>query len=94
MGDLLIRNIPEELRDALKARANAHKRSLSDEACILLDAAITSKNGDVANPTPNAAEVFRELRSAMGNSPDNDAEWLKILDDARKAPDRLVADFE
>ncbi len=94
MGDLLIRNIPEELRDALKSRASAHKRSLSDEACILLNTAIAARENDAGQPTPNAAEAFRELSIAMGNSDDDDAAWAKILDDARKAPDRLVADFE
>jgi plasmid stability protein len=94
VGDLLIRNVPEELRDALKARASAHKRSLSDEARILLNAAIVGGEHNVVPPVSNAAEAFREFGDAMGQSADEEAEWLKILEDARKAPDRLVADFE
>jgi plasmid stability protein len=94
VGDLLIRNVPEELRDALKARASAHKRSLSDEARVLLNAAIVAGEHNAMRPSPNAAEAFREFGIEMGQSADEEAEWLKILEDARKAPDRLVADFE
>ena len=40
MGDILVRNVPDDLRETLKSLASAHRRSLSEEVRSLLDKAV------------------------------------------------------
>ena len=45
MPGVLIRDVPEELHEKLKARAEAHHRSLGREALALLERALTAPAG-------------------------------------------------
>jgi len=45
MPGVLIRDVPEELHEKLKARAEAHRRSLGREALVLLEKALTVPAG-------------------------------------------------
>jgi antitoxin FitA len=43
MSDILIRDIPDDLRRRLEERAFAHRRSLSDEAEALVEKALAAE---------------------------------------------------
>ena len=73
MAGLLIKELPKELHRKLKARAAAHRRSLSSEAIVILETALHDRSGP-----PTLAEIDR-LR-VRGQKPLTQS----ILDRARK----------
>jgi plasmid stability protein len=54
MLGLLIKNLPMDLLRKLEARASANRRSLSDEAISILDAALHGRSG-----SPTLEEIDR-----------------------------------
>ncbi len=66
MPGLLIKDLPPKVHARLKARARAHRRSLSSEALILLEAALTERAG------PPTLEEIDRLR-IRGQAPLTDA---------------------
>ncbi len=93
MGDLLVRNIPDELRAELKTLARAHRRSLSEEVQSLLNKAISSEVSESTKPFVSAADAFAEIRAQLNMTEEEHREWQEIVDNARKSPDRPVPDF-
>ena len=47
MADLLIRDIDPELKRRIEERANAHRRSLSEEAKLLIRRGLTGQEGEL-----------------------------------------------
>jgi plasmid stability protein len=45
MPGVLIRDVPDELHEKLKVRAEAHRRSLGREALVLLEQALSTPAG-------------------------------------------------
>jgi plasmid stability protein len=94
MGDLLVRNIPEELRETLKMLANANHRSLSEEVGALLKKAIQDNASEDAKPFVSAADAFADWRARLDISDEEHRQWQEIVDNARKSLERPVPDFE
>ena len=94
MGDLLIRNIPDDLRRGLANTAKQADQSLSDAATNAIRLGLIVMKDASVRPK---VSLFDAIRSAIGdNLPTEVASRLfqEILDDARKAPDREVPNFE
>lgn len=94
MGDLLVRNIPEDLRDALKTRASMHNRSVSDEAKSLLEKALQRVEPEDEKKFVSLWDAFQETRREFSLTEDEHQEFARILEEARKAPDREVPESE
>lgn len=79
MTDLLIRKIDPKLKAALKERARAHGRSLSDEAKAMLDGALRrpeppKKMGtwmaSLVRPEDRGDDLVFEIPGDIGDPPD------------------------
>lgn len=88
MGDLLIRNIPDDLRSALKARASAVGRSQSEEAKAMIESVIKAEVQAKEKAFVSAWDAFAEFRKEYGMNDDEHAEFMKIIEEGRKVPDR------
>lgn len=91
MGDLLIRNIPDDLRIALKAQASG--RSLSEAAKELLQVGLRSADKE----SPKELNLWEAMQNFLGDDGATEAEdevYKEILQEARHAGDREVPDFE
>lgn len=83
MPILQIRNLPQELFDELKASAAASRRSLNQEAIVLLEMGLRK-----VTPDPRGAKdrLLRQLLS-MGDTPcitgDDAVEWIRKDRDSR-----------
>ncbi len=44
MTDILIRNVPEDIKNQLKKRANSHHRSVTKEIYAILEESLLGKN--------------------------------------------------
>ena len=75
MTDVLIRNVPPEVLDALKTRARQHRRSLQQELVAVLEAAARQ----VSPPgSPEAiAAAIRERLAGSGRVFGDSAELLR-----------------
>lgn len=61
MATMTLKNVPEDLYEELKLRAERHRRSMNSEAIVCLERALRSENVD-----PEALlEGARELRSRI-----------------------------
>lgn len=69
MATVVVRNLSEHARDALKARAAAHNRSMEAEARLILTQSVEPTYDPVADWLETAARV----RDLGGIEPD---EWL------------------
>ncbi len=94
MGDLLIRNVSEDVRALLKARALKHGRSQSDEAKAMLESAVKEVEATSEKPFVSVWDAMAEIREKFRFTEEEHKEWEEILEKARKAPDRQVPDFE
>lgn len=90
MGDILVRNVPDELRETLKSLASAHRRSLSEEVRSLLDKAVLGENPERTKPFVSVADAFADIRAGLEITVDEHREWQQIVDNARNSPDRPV----
>ena len=94
MGDLLIRNIPDDLRRGLANTAKQADQSLSDAATNAIRLGLIVMKDASGRPK---VSLFDAIRSAIGDNLPTEEEsriFQEILDDARKAPDREVPNFE
>lgn len=73
MPGLLIKDLPEELHERLRARAGAHHRSMSREVVAILEEVLADRAG------PPALEVLDRLRVRGARPLTQD-----LLDDARR----------
>jgi plasmid stability protein len=70
MATLTVRNIDDEAYERLKARAKAHRRSVTQEAAIIIERALE----ETSNPTAawNQTDRVRErIRNRYGSFPDS-----------------------
>jgi plasmid stability protein len=71
MATLVVRNIPDDLMNRLKARAMAHRRSMTQEAILSLEAAL---DADATPATrPSVEETLDWLRREVWTLPVLDA---------------------
>lgn len=95
MGDLLIRNIPETIKESLADRARQGGRSLSDEVTLRLVRSL-AEDGQAPAETRNAYEMLRSVfedNDALMSDEDH-AEFMQAVEDMRKDMGRPVPDFE
>ncbi|MEJ2387694.1 MAG: Arc family DNA-binding protein [Chromatiaceae bacterium] len=62
MASVLIKNLPDELHQQLKLRAQRHHRSLNKELIALIEAAVTKEG--IESGQAQDAEVQRQLTAA------------------------------
>ena len=62
MPDVLVRNVPQPVLDALKHRAEQHRRSLQQELVTILEAAAQEASRETA------AQVAAALRARLAQS--------------------------
>ncbi len=62
MADLLVRNVPESIAEALKRRAAQHRRSLQQELLSILEA--SARESRARSP----AEIAADIRSRLARS--------------------------
>jgi plasmid stability protein len=67
MAQLLVRNVPDEIADALRRRANANKRSVEAEHRIVLEEVLKAGNQDFWT---RAAEIRTQMGKLTGDSAD------------------------
>lgn len=65
MAQVLIRDIPSEVIDALKARAQQHRRSLQREMKLILDEAAKSSSGKNLSTFLRNAKALRRKTSGV-----------------------------
>ena len=94
MGDLLIRNIPDDLRRGLAKVADADGLSLSEAAKLAIAAGLRNALPEAGAKPRNALEAIRD---ALGDNLATDAEHeelMRIIEAGRRHPDRPPPDFE
>jgi len=78
MGDLLIRNVPEDLKRELADAARKAGHSLSDEAKQRLKTATPKASA----PAQTGGDLVRSIQTALADIPDEDREaFAKIMDE-------------
>lgn len=94
MGDLLIRNIPDELRRGLAEIADSDGLSLSDAAKLAIEAGLRNTvPGSRAKPR-NALEAIRDALGDNLATDEEHEEFMRIIEEGRRHPDRPPPDFE
>jgi antitoxin FitA len=94
MGDLLIRNIPDELRRGLAQAADVSGLSFSDMAKRVMTTGLRAIEPETAVKPRNAWE---STRNALGDgllTEDEHEEFMRIIEDGRRHPDRPPPEFE
>ena len=61
MTSVTLRNVPIEVREALKAKADQHRRSLNQEAIVLL----TEMPGSRSEPYPDIMQRIERFRRSL-----------------------------
>lgn len=79
MSDMLIRNMPDDLKRGIAMRAKRYGRSLSEEATRLLASAIKSEE-----PRKNAAEMMMAAFGPGDAAADGFAEIMAEIEAERK----------
>lgn len=80
MTILHVRNVPEQLYERLKARAETQRRSLSAEVIALLESAIEEAARDPAV----TLQAIRERRARYAISPDAPDSTLLLREDRER----------
>ncbi|HOT92756.1 MAG TPA: Arc family DNA-binding protein [Anaerolineae bacterium] len=80
MSILHVRNIPEQLYERIKARAETQRRSLSAEVIALLESAIEEAERDPAI----TLQIIRERREQYPISPDAPDSTLLLREDRER----------
>ncbi len=74
--NLSVKNVPDDLADRLRKRAQRHHRSLQGELMVILE--------EATGPTILSAVEAEKRLSALGFSTDDDSTvWVRELRDAR-----------
>lgn len=96
MSDLIIHGVPESLRLQLNDVARASGRSPSEEAIAMLAEALAKRPAktDAAKP----GNAWDMLRAAIGDenmlTDEEHADFMRAIEDGRRAPDRLTETFK
>jgi len=77
MSILHVRNVPEQLYERIKARAETQRRSLSAEVIALLESALEEAERDTAT----TLQAIRERRERYPISPDAPDSTLLLRED-------------
>jgi plasmid stability protein len=88
MGDLLIRNIPDAIRQSLAERAERSGRSVSDEVTDILGRELQALHSD------RAVSAGHRLRSIIANDASWTDEELAAIESLRYSTDRQPLRFE
>jgi antitoxin FitA len=94
MGDLLIRNIPDDLRRSLAQAADVSGLSLSALAKRVMTTGLLAIEPEIAVKPRNAWEPNR---NALGDdllTDDEHEEFMRTIEDGRRHPDRPPPEFE
>ena len=78
MSDLLIRDVPDDLKEDLGKIARDTGRSMSDTAKDLIRSAMEGHQGIASTPPLNA---YEQLRALFGPEDGNDDAFSKIMDE-------------
>jgi antitoxin FitA len=81
MGDMLIRNFPEDLKRMLSEAARKNGRSLSDEAKEALRTGIAAAKRDQHLAQRNAYDDFRQTFSDALLSDEEHADMMRAIHD-------------
>ncbi|MBT1158403.1 Arc family DNA-binding protein [Aminobacter anthyllidis] len=95
MGDLLIRNIPEAVKESLADKARQGGRSLSDEVTLRLAQSLAEEK-ETPPDTRNAFEVLRSIfqdNNALMSEEDH-ADFMQAVDGMRKDEGRPLPELE
>ncbi|MDB5522574.1 MAG: plasmid stabilization protein [Rhizobium sp.] len=79
MGDLLIRDVPDELKRDLSAIAKVAGRSMSDEAKAMLLREVAARRA--AKPVQPSKSAYEELRGLLAPLPEEGDEFSRIMDE-------------
>ena len=79
---MTVRNIPDEIHNALKVRAKLHNRSVEAEVCAILEEAIWSE------PRIRMGDALASLGRKIGLSNDDIAVFDQVRDKALAEPVR------
>jgi plasmid stability protein len=74
MSDVLLRDVPEPLLDALRERADHHQRSVEGEVLTILEEAV---RGSVRPDPVQAARVIHDRLAATGRAFSDTVETLR-----------------
>lgn len=88
MTDILVRDVPPDLRQQIAERARQNNRSLSREIEHLLRGALMAAGQPVAKPRTGA-----DLRAQLVGMISRD-DWAEALIQSRDEPDRPLPEFE
>lgn len=69
MGDLLIRNVPDYLREKLADSARRSGRSLSDEAKRMISKVVSEEKSE---PAPSGKSLLDAIQAELAGIPDED----------------------
>lgn len=84
MGDLLIRNIPEAVKQEIAEAAKARGQSLSDKAVDLLQKGLLAERSDDPAPRGSAWETLRAVFESQGAIDGDFAEVMEEVEALRK----------
>ncbi len=84
MGDLLIRNIPEAVKQEIAEAAKARGQSLSDKAVDLLQKGLIAERSDDTAPKGSAWESLRTVFESQGALDGGFAEVMEEVEALRK----------
>ncbi len=95
MGDMLIRNIPDAVKNGLAEKARQSGRSLSDEANLRLARSL-AEDEQQPRKFENAYEMIRSafVEADALMTEEEHAEFMRGIEEGRRDMGRPVPDFE
>lgn len=94
MGDMLIRNVPENLKRDVQQSAQRAGRSVSDELKLLIRRGLTAEK---LKPLEDSEAAYLRMRAAFSDAQLGDAEYagfMQAIESSRKAgSEREPPDF-
>ena len=80
MASLQIRDMPEDLYESLKLKAEKDHRSLAQQAIVLLSEALTARGRD----TSRRLEALRQIRSCKVETKFKDISIIEMIQEDRR----------
>lgn len=77
MPTLQIRNLPQELYDQLKESARESKRSMTQQAILLLQKSLKSSSEDRKRKVTDLQVLNEKIRQPEGANIDEIMEWIR-----------------
>ena len=97
MGNMLVRDMPPVLEDAVREYSRDHSVSISEAAKSLMRSGVVANRNDLfagkkaeTKPGDQLVQIFQ----GVFQSDEEHAEFERSLRDFRRAPDRAPLDFE